>query len=233
MSGVGGPGDSSRPAPCLGHPLFPSLKPSSSARLWDTSFVSRVGLRAAGGEWGVSLIPGGETPLEGPFQACTAIRAHGVRPSVGFLRPQPPFPLQQEPPWFPRSLVPSLAWPAAVSHSAEGGWGFPFLGGRASAGTPPQEQWPSASLPPQGLFLALPGTLPVSSTPPSLPCAQLWAQARAAPRCVQGPRSRPLALGGRRQWEGQWFFSPAPPLKAKDVDFAHWVKSCSCCFPAV
>ena len=163
---MGGPGDSSRPAPCLGHPLFPSLKPSSSARLWDTSFVSRVGLRAAGGEWGVSLIPGGETPLEGPFQACTAIRAHGVRPSVGFLRPQPPFPLQQEPPWFPRSLVPSLAWPAAVSHSAEGGWGFPFL-------------------------------------------------------------------GGRRQWEGQWFFSPAPPLKAKDVDFAHWVKSCSCCFPAV
>ena len=60
-------------------------------------------------------------------------------PSVGFLRPQPPFPLQQEPPWFPRPLVPSLAWPA-VSHSAEEGWGFPFLGGRASAGTPPQGQ---------------------------------------------------------------------------------------------
>lgn len=123
----------------LGISTLPLLGPSHPAGLWDTSFVSGVGLRAAGGEGGVSLLSGGETRWKGLSRPARPL-GRGVRPSVGFLRPQPPFPLRQEPPWFPRSRVPSLAWPAAVSHSAEGGWGFPFLGGRASAGTPPQGQ---------------------------------------------------------------------------------------------
>lgn len=123
-------------------------------------------------------------------------QARGVRPSVGFLRPQPPFPLRQEPPWFPRSRVPSLAWPAAVSHSAEGGWGFPFLGGRASAGTLPQGQ--SGPGPPRhprvgqtpGPAWHPPGVL---HTPLPSPCPAVGTGQGRSQLC-QGPRSRPLAL---------------------------------------
>lgn len=170
------------PAPCSGYPLFPS---------WDPRTPPGCGTQALCPGWVSELPEGkGESPCSPAGRPCwkglsrpARPSGRGVRPSVGFLRPQPPFPLRQEPPWFPRSRVPSLAWPAAVSHSAEGGWGFPFLGGRASAGTPPQGQ--SGPGPPRHPSGADSWPCPVSITPLSLPRAQLWAQARAVPRCVR------------------------------------------------
>lgn len=65
-----------------------------------------------------------------------------------------PHPLWQEPAWFPRSP----AWPGAVTHSADGGWGFLLLRGagplqghsprdRVAMGLLPTPRW--------GRFLAL------------------------------------------------------------------------------
>lgn len=79
-----------------------------------------------------------------------------------------PLPLWQEQAWFPRSP----AWPGAVTHSAEGGWGFLLLRGagplqghsprdRVAMGLLPTPRW--------GGFLALLAALPVSSTPLPFP----------------------------------------------------------------
>lgn len=147
-----------------------------------------------------SLLPEGKAcgkGRPGPFQAAYPSRLRCGIPQA----PQPPHsPSGRNQ---PGSHGPSSsAWPGTVTHSAEAGWGLPFLRGQGLSRDSPRDRIAKGLLPTPrwSRFLALLDLFALSSSPHSpSPCTGQCSWPVSS-RCVQGPRISASSLG--RGWEG-------------------------------